>query len=148
MPDKVYTQNVEFRISDELYAEVCELTEQHRLTKQEFAIASVGLLNGTVGKLFQTNETLLIVNEIDKYPLPSLVRDENHWPNKFSVALKPELHDPLVNYVHGRKIDIHERARRALRFGVFVLTHTAPYEDEDVLFEHGGRTVGIPFRTQ
>jgi hypothetical protein len=149
MPDTVYKQTVEFRLSDELFEEAEWIRGQNYLSQQQLAIGSVGLLNEAHLKNFRTEQTALLAPGGKEILLPSLVReDEKEWPHMFSVALNPKLHDPMVAYCEKRQVDIRERVRRAIRFGVFVLTYVAPEEGELVSFLHRGKPMDIPFHTR
>jgi hypothetical protein len=139
---------VEYNVSDELFYTASQVAQDHNLSHQELAIASVGLLNTAHDLRFITGKTTLIVTEDEKIPIPSLVRpDEKVGSDMFKTSFKPALYDPMEAYVRRYNIHLAERVRRAIRFGTFVLQHVAPYEDEEVLFWHNNE-VGIPFRTK
>lgn len=66
----------------------------------------------------------------------------------------PHLYDPVAVYAHEDQSRIQDRGRQALRFGVFVLQHTSPLENDAVMFWNYNEQhtveelVGISFRTQ
>jgi hypothetical protein len=139
---------VEFNVSDELFDAADQVAQDHNLSHQELAVASVGLLNTAHELHFQTGKTTLFVTEDQQIQIPSLVRpDEYVGLHILRPAFKPALYDPLEAYVRRYNITMAERVRRAIRFGIFVLQHVAPYEDEEVLFWNN-KEVGIPFRTK
>jgi hypothetical protein len=143
-----YRVRVEFNVSDELFDAANQVAQDNNLSHQELAIASVGLLNTAHDLHFQTGKTTLIVADDHEIPIPSLVRPDGTLGLQiFRPAFKPVLYDPLEAYVRQYNITMAERVRRAIRFGIFVLQHVTPYEDEEVLFLHN-KVVGIPFRTK
>jgi hypothetical protein len=157
VPKQKYSNAVEFRLSEALYAEISRTSSEHHLTLKEFAVASIGLLNDAHRSGFTTKRTRLYVPSVEKpLHLPSLKTppDETDWPSKLRASLAPHLYDPLAEYADEDIQRLQERGRQAFRFGNFVLRHVSPLEDDPVMFWHYNQQhdvvelVGLPFRAR
>jgi hypothetical protein len=156
VPDKRYSNSIEFRVSEDLYADVHRLSQEHGLSHKEFAIASIGLLNQAHHNRFHPDRTQLVASNGERLPLPSIKTpsSETHWPRIIRASLMPHLYDPIAVYAHEDLPRIQDRGRQAFRFGVFVLQHSSPLEDDAVMFWNYNQQhtveelVGLTFRTQ
>jgi hypothetical protein len=149
VPEKTYNNTVEFRVSNELYNIVHRLTDEHHLTRKEFVIASVGLLNDAHEQEFSTLRTQLKAAAGQLVDLPSIrtPRSEFHWPRIIRTSLAPHLYDPLAEYAGESLFRLQDRGRQAFRFGAFVLSHVSPLEGDPIEFWHDGEPTDIIFRT-
>lgn len=117
--------------------------ESRGVSPEHFGLYAVRLLNSASLHGFSPKRTVLLDEDRQEIPLPSL-RDPsavNRYPFSLSVGVVD--HRQLIEYAVDRGIDEDERVRQSLRMANFVIEHTLNTM-RPVPFLHEGEYIELP----